>query len=58
MGWFSCYKVLKENNVLKRSSVPKKDFEWANRSNMPNDRSRAWDIAEQKIRDEINNEQS
>ena len=52
MGWYVNYTVLIENECTSRSELFKKnirDFKYADSTNMPQDKARAWDIAEEKL---------
>ena len=56
MGWYSNYKALKENKCTDRKELLKKNrqaFDYANKTNVPRDRTRAWDIAEKKRKEDL-----
>ena len=54
MGWFSNYRALKQNKCSDRRELEKKNpqaYNYANGTNVWGDYNRAWDIAEQKIKE-------
>ena len=61
MGWYSCYKALKDNKVKTVVELNRKNAEAvvnANLTNTPENLGRAWDFAEKKIKEEnLNNKE-
>ena len=57
MGWYSCYTALKLNGCVHNVQLKRRNpkaWENANKTNVQNDRKRAWTIAEQKIKEDHN----
>ena len=59
MGWYSCYTALKVNDCETANELFKKNeyaYLQADRTNVPNCKTEAWQIAEKKVLEDKNDE--
>lgn len=55
MGWYACYMAMKENKVSSSSELRKvnrRDWNFANKTNVSDQRVDAWKFAENKLKED------